>query len=208
MRKSPQQRLEEITQIDQEYWAAGVVFAGMDEVGRGPLAGPVTAGCVIMPASPLLLGVDDSKKVTALRREKLYDQIRQTAVFAQTGWATEEEIDRLNILEATKLAMHRAAQGAPCELFLLDALEGLDLPGQQRGIIHGDALCYSIAAASILAKVERDRRMEELDALYPQYGFARHKGYGTAAHIAAIREFGPCPVHRRSFIRNFTGEHA
>jgi ribonuclease HII len=119
------------------------------------------------------------------------------------GQATPEEIDRYNILEATKIAMRRAAQGAPADVYLIDALSGLGLPGEERGIIHGDALSYSIAAASIVAKVTRDRQMSELDALYPGYGFTQHKGYGTAAHIAALQKMGPCPAHRRSFIGHF-----
>lgn len=203
MRKSAADRLNEITAMDRALWEQGAVFAGIDEAGRGPLAGPVTAGCVIMPEEPLLLHVDDSKKLSEARREALFDQIMEKAVFAKVGVATVEEIDRLNILEATKLAMARAAEGAPCGLFLLDAMEGVTLPGEQRSIIHGDALCYSIAAASILAKVARDRMMRDLDSEYPSYGFAIHKGYGTAAHIRALGEHGPCPSHRRLFVRKF-----
>ena len=119
------------------------------------------------------------------------------------GEATPEEIDSINILNATKEAMRRAAKSVPAELFLIDALEGLGLSGREKGIIHGDALCYSIAAASIVAKVYRDRQMEALDAMYPAYGFGQHKGYGTAQHIAALKELGPCPAHRRSFIGSF-----
>lgn len=203
MRKTAAERLIEITAPDRELWAQGIAFAGIDEVGRGPLAGPVAAGCVVMPAEPLLLGIDDSKKVSEKKREALYEQILQTAVFAQVGLASVEEIERLNIREATKLAMARAAKGAPCGLFLLDAMDGVDLPGEQRAIVHGDALCYSIAAASILAKVTRDRLMQTLDEAYPVYGFAKHKGYGTPVHIAAIRAHGPCPAHRALFIRKF-----
>lgn len=202
-RKSAEERLIEITAPDQELWTQGVVFAGIDEAGRGPLAGPVVAGCAVMPSEPLLLGVDDSKKVSEKKRELLFDQIMETAIFAQVGLATVEEIELYNIREATKLAMSRAAQGAPCGLFLLDAMDGVDLPGEQHAIVHGDAVCYSIAAASILAKVSRDRMMQSLDAEYPQYGFLKHKGYGTAMHIAAIREHGPCPAHRSLFIRKF-----
>lgn len=203
MRKTAAERLTEITAPDRALWAQGVAFAGIDEAGRGPLAGPVAAGCCVMPAEPLLLGVDDSKKLSEKKREALYEKILETAVFARVGYASVEEIDRLNILEATRLAMARAAQGAPCSLFLLDAMEGVDLPGEQRALVHGDALCYSIAAASILAKVSRDRLMRELDARYPGYGFAKHKGYGTAEHIAALRALGPCPAHRALFIAHF-----
>ena len=170
------------------------VFAGLDEAGRGPLAGPVVAGCAVMPCEPLLCGVDDSKKLSAKRREALYERILETAVFAGTGVASVEEIDRLNILEATRLAMERAAGGRAVQPVLwLDAMEGVRLPGRLRSVIHGDALCYSIAAASILAKVTRDRMMQDLDARYPAYGFARHKGYGTAAHVAALRAQRPLP---------------
>lgn len=208
MRKSPQERLNELTQVDLPLWAAGRAFAGIDEAGRGPLAGPVVAACVVMPPQPLLPGVDDSKKLSEKRREALFDAVRGCARFVGVGVATAREIDELNILQATRLAMARAAQGAPCALFLVDAIDSLDVPGEVRGIIHGDALCYSIAAASIIAKVTRDRMMRELDARYPQYGFAAHKGYGTRAHIEALRTLGPCPEHRRSFIGRFVGPEA
>lgn len=204
MRKTAAERLSEITEMDRGLWAQGIVFAGIDEAGRGPLAGPVAAGCCIMPAEPLLLGVDDSKKISEKKREALYEQILETAVYARVGFATAREIDELNILGATRLAMSRAAADAPCGLFLVDGtVDGLDVWGEQRAIVHGDALCYSIAAAAILAKVSRDRLMRELDGQYPQYGFAKHKGYGTAEHIAALRQYGPCPEHRALFIRKF-----
>ena len=148
-------------------------------------------------------GLDDSKKLTEKRREELYDKIMQTAVYAKVILASPEEIDRVNILNATKNAMAMAAKDAPCDLFLVDAITRLDVPGEVRGLVHGDALCYSIAAASILAKVTRDRIMRELDARYPQYGLAKNKGYGTAEHIAALRQYGPTPIHRRSFIGHF-----
>lgn len=208
MRKSPQERLNELTQVDLPLWAAGRAFAGIDEAGRGPLAGPVVAACVVMPPQPLLPGVDDSKKLSEKRREALFEGVRGCARFVGVGVATAREIDELNILQATRLAMARAAQGAPCGLFLVDAIDRLDVPGEVRGIIHGDALCYSIAAASIIAKVTRDRMMRELDARYPQYGFAAHKGYGTRAHIEALCTLGPCPEHRRSFIGRFVGPEA
>ena len=203
MKKDWNARLEEISRTDRELWQAGRAFAGIDEAGRGPLCGPVAAACVVMPPEPLLLYVDDSKKLTEMRREALYDQILETAVYARVVLASPEEIDRVNILNATKHAMAEAAKDAPCGLFLVDAIDRLDVPGEVRGIVHGDALCYSIAAASILAKVTRDRLLRELDAQYPQYGFARNKGYGTAEHIAALRQYGPCPAHRRSFIGHF-----
>ena len=203
MKKDYAARLLEISQTDRDIWQTGRAFAGIDEAGRGPLAGPVAAACVVMPPEPLLLYVDDSKKVTEKRREALYDQIMETAVYARVVMASPEDIDRYNILNATKRAMEEAAKDAPCDLFLVDAIDKLDVPGETRGIIHGDAVCYSIAAASILAKVTRDRLMRELDEQYPQYGFLKNKGYGTAQHIAALKEYGPCPAHRRSFIGNF-----
>lgn len=203
MKKDWNARLEEISRTDREIWATGRAFAGIDEAGRGPLCGPVAAACVVMPQTPLLMYVDDSKKLTEKRREALYEQILETAVYAKVILASPEEIDRINILNATKNAMALAAKDAPCDLFLVDAIDRLDVAGEVRGIVHGDALCYSIAAASILAKVTRDRLMRELDQTYPQYGFAQNKGYGTAQHIAALKQYGPCPAHRRSFIGHF-----
>lgn len=203
MKKDWNARLEEISRTDREIWKTSRAFAGIDEAGRGPLCGPVAAACVVMPPEPLLLYVEDSKKLTEKRREALYDQILETAVYAKVILASPEEIDRVNILNATKNAMALAAKDAPCDLFLVDAIDRLDVAGEVRGIVHGDALCYSIAAASILAKVTRDRLMRELDEAYPQYGFAKNKGYGTAQHIAALKQYGPCPAHRRSFIGHF-----
>ncbi len=203
MRANRQERLNQLTQTDAPLWAQGIAFAGMDEAGRGPLCGNVVAACVMMPSSPLLEWVDDSKKLSAMRRDKVFDEIMHTALYVGVGEATPQEIDEINILNATKNAMRRAAENVPAELFLIDALSGLGLKGEERGIIHGDALCYSIAAASIIAKVTRDRQMEELDKLYPDYGFAKHKGYGTAEHIKALKMLGACPAHRRSFIGHF-----
>ncbi len=204
MRKDRQTRLRELTEnYDAALWREGTVFAGIDEAGRGPLCGNVTVGCVVMPPEPLLLRVDDSKKLTPRVREEVYEEILRTALYWGIGEAGPEEIDRMNILEATKLAMRRAAAGIPAEVFLVDAVRNVGLPGRETPIVHGDALSYSIAAASVLAKVTRDREMEELDRLYPGYGFAAHKGYGTAAHIAALKALGPCPAHRRTFIGHF-----
>ena len=199
------QRLQKLTEIDRTYWDQGLVLAGMDEVGRGPLAGPVVVGCVVMPPEPLLPYVNDSKKLSEKRREALYDQILATSLAHATAWIDPETIDEINILEATKRGFKEAFAkiGVPVTDVLIDALRGLDIPARQHPLIHGDALTYSIGAASILAKVARDRYMIEQDALYPQYGFARNKGYGTAEHIAALREYGPCPIHRRSFIGHF-----
>ena len=198
-----EERLNTLIQVDLPLWEQGIRFTGMDEAGRGPLAGSVVAACVAMPKEPLLLWVDDSKKLSAQRREKVYEEILRTALFVGVGEASAEEIDEMNIIGATKAAMRRAAAGAPADVFLIDAVSGLGLPGEERGIIHGDALSYSIAAASIVAKVTRDRQMIELDRLYPEYGFARHKGYGTAQHIEALKRLGPCPAHRRTFIGHF-----
>ena len=199
-------RLAALSKIDRAYWdQPGVILAGMDEVGRGPLAGPVVVGCVVMPPEPLLPYVNDSKKLSEKRREALYDQILATSLAHATAWIDPETIDEINILEATKRGFKEAFAkiGVPVTDVLIDALRGLDIPARQHPLIHGDALTYSIGAASILAKVARDRYMIEQDALYPQYGFARNKGYGTAEHIAALKQYGPCPIHRRSFIGHF-----
>ena len=198
-----QARHQALIAHDAPLWDAGLVFAGIDEAGRGPLAGSVFAACAVMPREPSLLWVDDSKKLSEKRREGLHDQILATALFANVGHATPEEIDEMNILEATKLAMRRAAEGCPAQVYLIDAVRAVGLRGRELPIIRGDALSYSIAAASILAKVERDREMRTLDAKYPQYGFARNKGYGTQEHIRALMRFGPCPLHRSSFIGHF-----
>ena len=180
------------------------VIAGMDEAGRGPLAGNVVAACVCIPLDKVPIpGVNDSKKLSEKRRNLLYDEIMQVADFVGVGMATPEEIDRMNILEATKKAMREAAAQVHADIYLIDAVKNLGLNGQEVSIIHGDALSYHIAAASIIAKVTRDRQMAELDQLYPEYGFLRHKGYGTAEHIRALQTYGPCPAHRKSFIGHF-----
>ena len=201
-RESEQARLERmISEYELPLWEAGKTVAGMDEVGRGPLAGPVVTACIIVPKSRLIPGVNDSKKVAEKKRERLYEQLMEAAEYVRTGWKTPQEIDEMNILRATKAAMEEAAAGAQGAHFLVDAVDGLSLPGEATAIIHGDAISYMIAAASIIAKVTRDRYMIELDEKYPQYGFARNKGYGTAEHIAALKEYGPCPEHRQSFIQ-------
>ena len=197
------ERLNALCGTDRPLWEQGVVFGGMDEAGRGPLAGNVVAACVIMPPEPLIEWVDDSKKLSEKRREAVYEEIMKIARFVGVGQADPEEIDRLNILNATREAMRRAAAGAEAQIYLIDAVKGLGLDGEERPIIHGDALSYSIAAASIVAKVTRDRQMLEADRLYPQYGFARNKAYGTKEHIEALKQYGPCPLHRRSFITHF-----
>lgn len=196
-------RARELAVTDTPFWSQGIVMAGMDEVGRGPLVGSVVVACVAMPPEPLIPWVDDSKKLSESRREKVYQQIMDTALYVGIGQATPEEIDEMNILEATREAMRRAAGQVPAQVFLIDAVTNLGLNGTEIPIIKGDATSYSIAAASIVAKVTRDRQMIELDRKYPQYGFARNKGYGTPEHIAALRAYGPCPEHRRSFIGHF-----
>jgi ribonuclease HII len=182
-------------------WDVPGLVAGVDEAGRGPLAGPVVAAAVILDDHKPIKGLADSKKLTALRREKLFDEIRAKALCCSVAQASVEEIDRLNILQATMLAMQRAVKGLrlkPAKV-LVDGnrLPVLDVVAE--AIVSGDALVPSISAASILAKVTRDRMLEELHAQHPGYGFDRHKGYGTAQHLAALRELGPLPVHRRSF---------
>jgi ribonuclease HII len=201
------ERLYAITAFERSYWEKGIFPAGMDEVGRGPLAGPVYAACVMLPQDTLIEGVNDSKKISELKREALYPIIKERAIAFGIGTADEQEIDGLNILNATKLAFQRAykSMAFPCTTILVDAVKGLMIDAEQVPLIHGDAISYLIAAASILAKVERDNYMKELDALYPQYGFKEHKGYGTKKHIEALKKYGPCPAHRRSFIGNFCG---
>lgn len=200
------ERLKKLCEPDMLFWETdGAVVAGMDEVGRGPLAGPVVAGCAAMPPEPILAHVNDSKKVTEKRREALYPVLTETALGYALGWVWPETIDEINILQATKRAFAMAFADMPITVtdVLIDAMHGLDISAKQHPIIHGDALSYNIACASIIAKVARDRYMIEQDALYPQYGFARNKGYGTKEHIAALKEYGPCPIHRRSFIGKF-----
>ena len=205
-RVSEEERLAALCRPDRAFWGKeGIVLAGMDEVGRGPLAGPVVVCCAAMPPEPLIAHVNDSKKVSEQRREALAPELEKTALGFALGWVWPETIDRINILQATRRAFHDAFYDMPFPVtdVLVDALTNLDISARQHPLIHGDALSYSIACASIIAKVERDRYMIEQDALYPEYGFARNKGYGTAEHIAAIKKFGPCPIHRRSFLRNF-----
>ena len=194
-----------------EHEAAREGFAcvcGVDEAGRGPLAGPVCAAAVILPPDIQIEGLNDSKKLTDKKRRALYDVIVEQAVSYGIAFADEQEIDEINILQATFLAMRRAVEqlGVQPELALVDGNRDPQLGIPTRTIVKGDGLSASIAAASILAKVTRDRLMEDYDAQYPQYGFAVHKGYGTQRHYAALREFGACPIHRQSFLRKFYGE--
>ena len=194
--------------FERELTAQGMhLIGGMDEAGRGPLAGPVVAAAVIMPLDSPIEGVDDSKKVSEKKREKLFDEIIEKAVAYKICLADEQVIDEINILNATKRAMAECVTGLSVrpDIVLVDAVKlALEVP--TKAIIKGDALSYSIAAASILAKVYRDRLMREYDKQYPQYGFAKHKGYGTKDHIDAIRTYGSCPIHRRTFITHFTDD--
>lgn len=175
--------------------------AGLDEAGRGPLAGPVVAAAVILPRRCQLAGLNDSKQLTEMERERLYDEIRRRAVGIGVGQASEREIDAMNILEATRLAMYRAIQALPArpDYLLLDAIELSAVSLPQRAIIKGDTLSVSIAAASVVAKVTRDRLMGDYHRQYPQYNFQAHKGYGTAEHLRMLAAHGPCAIHRRSF---------
>ena len=197
------QHAADLMAFDIQYKTGGFVVAGMDEVGRGPLAGNVVTACVVMPDEPVVSWIDDSKKLGESRREKVYEEIMKHAVYIGIGEVSPQEIDRINILEATRKAMRAAAAQVPADVFLIDAVTGLGLRGREVPIIKGDASSYAIAAASIIAKVTRDRQMAEIDRLYPEYGFIRNKGYGTKEHIEALRRIGPCPVHRRSFIGHF-----
>ena len=203
-------RLFELTKIERELWGRGAVIAGMDEVGRGPLAGPVVTACVSLPGSLLIKYINDSKRVSANRREKLAIEIENMAIAYGVAWVYQEEIDEINILNATKKAFAIAYREMKleCSDVLIDAVRGLDIPAAQHSIIHGDAESYLIAAASILAKVKRDGYMVQMAERYPEYGFERNKGYGTAEHIAALKKFGPCPLHRRSFIAGILGQKA
>lgn len=181
-------------------------ICGIDEAGRGPLAGPVVVGAVILPKDSFIEGVNDSKKISEKKRERIYEQIIAEAISYGVGIVDQKTIDEINILNATKLGVKLALEQMKIkpDLILVDALNNMDTLGIPfKSVIKGDAKHYSIAAASIIAKVTRDRIMQEWDELYPVYGFAKHKGYGTAAHIQAIKENGPCILHRQSFIKNF-----
>lgn len=216
MKEKEIERLTELKKIEEEFYERGVTsIAGIDEAGRGPLAGPVVVACVVMPKDSMIEGVNDSKKVSEKKREKLYEQITEEALGFGVGIISQEEIDRINILNATKEGLTAAIKEMEKdlqekqrgfekpEIILVDALTKIDTDHiPYKSIIKGDAKSYSIAAASIVAKVTRDRIMRAWDEVYPMYGFEKHKGYGTAAHIAAIKEYGLCPLHRRSFVKN------
>lgn len=197
-------RLEQMKKYEHGYRQYSYI-CGVDEAGRGPLAGPVAAGAVILPRDCEILYLNDSKKLSAAKREELYEVITREAVAWGVGLVGPDVIDEVNILQATYLAMKQAIGklGVEPDLFLNDAVTIPGITAKQVPIVKGDAKSISIAAASILAKVTRDRLMEQYDSIYPEYGFASHKGYGSAAHIEAIRKYGPCPIHRRSFITHF-----
>ncbi len=211
MKEEEIKRLIDLKKYEENLYKEGIKYiCGIDEAGRGPLAGPVVVGAVVMPRDSMLEFVNDSKKVTAKRREKLYEEIKKEAIAYGIGIIPQEEIDKVNILNATKEGLHTAL-GEVIEklktkpgIVIVDALREIDTFGiTYESIIKGDATCYTISCASILAKVTRDRIMEEWDKIYPEYKFAKHKGYGTKEHIEAIKKYGPCPIHRKSFITHF-----
>lgn len=200
-------RLTELKKIEKEYYENGYNYiCGIDEAGRGPLAGPVVVAAVIMPKDSKLEWVNDSKKVTEKRREVLYNQIIEEAISYSVSVIGHDVIDNINILNATKKGVEQVIEELDVrpDIILLDAIKGIDAKGiKYESIVKGDAKCYNIAAASILAKVTRDRIMRSWDEVYPNYGFEKHKGYGTKYHIDEIRKSGLCPIHRISFTKNF-----
>ena len=201
------ERLTNLKSMEKELYDKGFEYiCGIDEAGRGPLAGPVVVAGVIMPKDSMIEGVNDSKKVSEKKREKLYDVILEEAISYSVAIIGQDVIDEINILNATKQGVTKVVEELDVKpnLILVDALTHINTKGiPYDSIIKGDAKCYNIAAASILAKVTRDRIMREWDEIYPQYGFINHKGYGTAKHIQALKEYGPCPIHRKSFITHF-----
>ena len=201
------ERLNKLKEFENNLYKTGLTYiAGIDEAWRGPLAGPVVVGIAIMKPDSFIEGVNDSKKISEKKREIIYEQIISEALDWSVGIVDQNEIDEINILNATKKALHMAIENLKVkpDRILVDALEHIDtckIP--YTSIIKGDAKIYSISAASIIAKVTRDRMMQEYDEIYPEYGFKSHKGYGTAKHIEAIKAYGPCSLHRQTFIKNF-----
>ena len=204
MKEKERERLMGMVVFDQKLKKGQALCAGMDEAGRGPLAGPVCAACVVMPDEPLVEGIKDSKKIAEAKRREIAQEIKRRAVAYGIGLASVEEIESLNILGATKLAMQRAweALGLPQAFLMIDG-NFTACTTNSISIIQGDAKSYCVAAASILAKTARDALLIELDRKHPEYGFAQHKGYGTKQHIQAIQKYGPLPEHRKLFIRRF-----
>lgn len=194
----------ELYEYDKKF---GCVVAGVDEAGRGPLAGPVVCACCVM-GNKYVDGINDSKKLSENKREILFERIIDGAIVYGVGIVDETEIDEINILRATKKGMEIAINSLSTspDIVLIDAVSGLNVPYPIKPIVKGDATSYSIAAASIIAKVTRDRIMREYAVKYPEYGFEKHKGYGTAAHIEALKKYGPCDIHRRTFIGRFINE--
>ena len=207
MKEKEEERLKNLKEIEKDLIKKGFKnICGIDEAGRGPLAGPVVVAGVIMPEDSMIEGVNDSKKVSEKKRELLYDKIIEEAISYSIAVIGQDVIDDINILNATKEGVTKVVEGFDVkpDLILVDALEHINTKGiPYEPIIKGDAKCYSIAAASILAKVTRDRIMRQWDEIYPEYGFAKHKGYGTKAHMEAISEYGLTPIHRRSFTKKF-----
>ncbi len=209
MKEKELQRLQNLKQIEEEIYNKNSnieYICGIDEAGRGPLAGPVVVASVIMPRDSMIEGVNDSKKISEKKREEIYQKIIEEAISYGVGIIDQDKIDEINILNATKLGLTTSIKELKVKpnIILVDALKGIDTLGiPYESIIKGDAKTYSIAAASIIAKVTRDRIMRQWDEIYPMYGFEKHKGYGTAAHIQAIKEYGLCPIHRKSFTKNF-----
>lgn len=204
--EAEKERFEKISAFEHLAYESGIKFiVGIDEAGRGPLAGPVVAAAVILPQNVFIEKLNDSKKLSPKVREKLYTEIHKKAISYGIGIIDENLIDKINILNATKLAMKKAIEVLSVipDMLFIDALTLNDVNIKQKAIEKGDSLSISIAAASILAKVTRDRIIEEMDEIYPVYGFAKHKGYGTKEHIEAIKKYGPCPIHRKTFIKNF-----
>ena len=207
MKEKELERLTKLKEIEKDLYEKGFNnICGIDEAGRGPLAGPVVVAGVIMPKDSMIEGINDSKKVSEKKREKLYDLILEEAISYSVAIIGQDVIDEINILNATKEGVTKVVEGLDVkpDLIVVDALEHINTKGiPYESIIKGDAKCYNIAAASIIAKVTRDRIMRQWDEIYPQYEIKSHNGYGTAKHIAAIKEYGLCPIHRRSFTKKF-----
>ncbi len=204
-KESPVERAARMIAFDKAFGVDRV--CGVDEAGRGPLVGPVSVCACVLPLTIPILGIDDSKKLSEKKREELFEKIADVADYCVV-LIDAATIDSINILQATKLGMKRAVEGLSIkpDIAIVDAVKGLDIQVRYEPVIKADAKSYNVAAASILAKVTRDRLMRKLDEEFPQYGFSRNKGYGTAEHIAALREYGACPEHRATFIRNFVGD--